>query len=337
MANAVQTAGVGSPDHLHSTTPRNTSPSRQRLKRPPNQRAATESRQPRRGPLLGAHMSIAGGHVNAVHAAVEAGCDIVQVFTKNNNQWYAKPLTDVDVNRFAEAVRVSGLRVCFAHNSYLINLASPDPALWKKSIDALVVELQRCELLGLRYLVSHPGSHLESSIDEGLRRVAAGLDEAHRQVPRATVQVLLEITAGQGTNLGHRFEHLAQILEHVREPDRVGICFDTCHAFAAGYAMGTPRQYEATMGELDRVVGLRRVKAIHLNDSKRELGSRVDRHEHIGRGHLGLAAFRCLLNDPRFRHVPMCLETPKGSEDGTDLDVVNLATLRGLVKRRSMS
>jgi deoxyribonuclease-4 len=214
----------------------------------------------------------------------------------------------------------------------LINLASPDAALWKKSIDALVVEIQRCESLRLLYLVSHPGSHLSTTVEQGLRRVVTALDEVHAQTRGARVQVLLEITAGQGTNLGHRFEQLAQILHLVRDPDRLGICFDTCHAFAAGYAMGTLRQYQATMNELDRTIGLALVKAIHLNDSKRELGSRVDRHEHIGRGQLGLMAFRYLLNDPRFRHVPMCLETPKGVEKGVDLDVKNLRTLRRLVR-----
>jgi deoxyribonuclease-4 len=277
-------------------------------------------------------MSIAGGYENAVHSAVKAGCDAVQLFTKNNSQWYAKPLTEHDVSRFGEALRSNRLRSYFAHNSYLINLASPDSLLWKRSIDALVIELERCDALGLTYLVAHPGSHMESSVDAGLRRIALALDEAHTQTRGARVQLLLEITAGQGTNLGHRFEHLAEILHRVQDPDRLGICFDTCHAFAAGYGMSTPREYQWTMNELDRLVGLSRVKAVHLNDSKRELGSRVDRHEHIGRGHIGLKGFRCLLNDERFRNVPMCLETPKGTERGRDLDVVNLTTLRRLLK-----
>jgi deoxyribonuclease-4 len=277
-------------------------------------------------------MSIAGGYNNAVLAAAKAGCDIVQIFTKNNNQWRAKPLTDEDVSRFNESIRATGIQSSFAHNCYLINLASPDGTLWKKSIDAMVIEIQRCDALGLLYLVSHPGSHMQSSVAEGLRRVAAAIDEVHAQTPGARVQVLLEITAGQGTNLGHRFEHLAEILQRVHDPERLGICFDTCHAFAAGYPLTTPRQYHATMAELDCVIGLGLVKAIHLNDSKRELGSRVDRHEHIGRGQLGLKAFRHLLNDARFRQVPMCLETPKGVERGKDFDVINLAALRRLVK-----
>jgi deoxyribonuclease-4 len=285
----------------------------------------------RKGPLLGAHMSIAGGYHNAVLAALKAGCDTVQLFTKNNNQWRAKELTADDARLFAETLRETGIQTPTAHDCYLINLASPDPAMWKKSIDAFVIEIQRAEALGLEYLVTHPGSHLDCGVDAGLLRVVQALDEAHAQTRDARVQVLLEITAGQGTNLGHRFEHLAAILDQVRDPDRLGICFDTCHAFAAGYPLSTERDYRATVRELDRTVGLKLVKAFHLNDSKRELGSHVDRHEHIGRGCIGLAAFRFLLNDPRFRRTPMYLETPKGTVKGKDLDVINLRTLRRLI------
>jgi deoxyribonuclease-4 len=277
-------------------------------------------------------MSIAGGYHNAVRAAHAAGCDTVQLFTKNNNQWRGKLMTDEDARQFRDAFGESKLKLPTAHNCYLINLASPDELLWKKSIDAMVDEVRRSELLGLKYLVSHPGSHLTSTVDAGLRRVASALDEIHAQTRDAAVQILLEITAGQGTNLGHRFEHLATILSLVRDPDRLGVCFDTCHAFAAGYAMGTEADYRATMRSLDQTVGIKLVKAFHLNDSKREFGSRVDRHEHIGRGHLGLAPFRFLLIDPRFRRTPMYLETPKGTERGRDLDVINLRTLRRLVR-----
>jgi deoxyribonuclease-4 len=276
-------------------------------------------------------MSIAGGYFNAVVAAQRAGCDTVQLFTKNNNQWRAKELTDDDVRRFAAALRESGVHTPTAHDCYLINLASPDAAMWKKSIEAFVVEIERAEALGIKYLVAHPGSHLESTVEQGLARVALALDEAHGQTRGARVQVLLEITAGQGTNLGHRFEHIGRILSLVRDPDRLGVCFDTCHAFAAGYAMGTQVEYRATMRELDRAIGVKLVKAFHLNDSKRELGSRVDRHEQIGRGHLGLEPFRFLLNDPRFRRVPMYLETPKGTDKGQEWDVINLRTLRRLI------
>lgn len=301
-------------------------------------------------------MSIAEGFHRAVESAAARGMDTMQIFTHSPSQWAIRPPAPLtsqqpgkppprnfkhwqarsiscdEVRRFGDAIRATGIQSPFAHTSYLINLASPDLTLWKKSIAALVVDIQRCELLNLRYLVSHPGSYLSSSVDQGLRRVAKALDEAHSQTRGARAQILLEITAGQGTNLGHRFEHLATILDRLSDPDRVAICFDTCHAFAAGYPMSTPRQYEMTMKDLGRLVGLRLVKAVHLNDSKRELGSRVDRHEHIGRGKLGLNAFRYLLNDPRFVHVPMCLETPKGVEKGVDLDVRNLRTLRKLVK-----
>lgn len=276
-------------------------------------------------------MSIAGGFYRAALAARDADCDTVQLFTKNNNQWRARELTDEDVGRFSQALCDTRIKIPAGHASYLINLASPDVALWKKSVDALVVEIGRSAALGLEYLVVHPGSHRDSTEQEGLRRVAQSLDEAHGQTLGVGVQVLLEVTAGQGTNLGYCFEHLAQILGLVRDPDRLGICFDTCHAFAAGYPMGTEKQYRATMRELGRTVGFEKVKAFHLNDSKREQGSRVDRHEHIGRGKLGLAPFRFLLNDRRFSQIPMYLETPKGRERGEDLDVINLRTLRSLV------
>jgi deoxyribonuclease-4 len=277
-------------------------------------------------------MSIAGGYHNAVLAAQAAGCATVQLFTKNNNQWRGKLMTDEDARLFREAMRSSAVKIPTAHNCYLINLASPNAAMWKQSIDAMIDEIRRSELLGLQYLVAHPGSHLDQSVEVGLHRVAQALDECHAQTPGAKVQILLEITAGQGTNLGHRFEHLAAILDRVRDPDRLGVCFDTCHAFAAGYAMGTEIDYRATMRELNQTVGIKTLKAFHLNDSKREFGSRVDRHEHIGRGHLGLAPFRLLLNDPRFHCTPMYLETPKGTENGNDLDVINLRRLRRLIE-----
>lgn len=277
-------------------------------------------------------MSIVGGYYKAVLAASEAGCQTVQLFTKNTSQWRAKELTKEDTTRFAAALQETGIMRPTAHASYLLNLASPDPALWKRSLDALVVEIRRCDALGIPFLVLHPGSHMQSSVEQGLQRVAKALDRVHRRTGRSSVQVLLETTAGQGTNLGHRFEHLAEILESVRDPDRLGVCFDTCHVFAAGYGMGTQKQYRGTMREFNRIVGLERVKAFHLNDSKRECGSRIDRHEHIGRGELGLEPFRFLLNDRRFRGVPMYLETPKGQERGVLLDVINLRKLQELLR-----
>jgi deoxyribonuclease-4 len=276
-------------------------------------------------------MSIAGGCYKAVDAAAAAGCDCVQLFTKNNNQWNAKPLSDADCVAFKTALAERGVGHPISHNSYLINLAAPDDVLWGKSIDAMVVELQRAEQLAIPYVVAHPGAFTTSSEEAGLSRIAAGLDEVHRQTAGLTAQVLLETTAGQGSHLGWRFEHLAEVLAKSADPDRVGVCFDTCHVFAAGYAMESKKEYQATMKALDQSVGVERVKAFHLNDSVKPLGSRVDRHAAIGEGAMGLDPFRHLMNDRRFSKTPMYLETPKGDQGGEDLDVVNLRTLRSLV------
>jgi len=284
-------------------------------------------------PLLGAHMSIAGGYYKAVLAAAELGMDCVQIFTKNNNQWRAKPLTDDDINRFREALEETGIQQPVAHDSYLINLASPDDALWQKSQDAFVVELERAEALGLIGVVMHPGSFVKSSEEEGLARIVQAIDTVHQKTEGFQTQILLETTAGQGTNLGHRFEQLAYIIDETAESDRLGVCVDTCHIFAAGYAIGTPQEYRRTMKEFDDLIGIDRIRAFHLNDSKKEFGSRVDRHDHIGEGHLGLEPFRNLLNDRRFAKTPMCLETAKVERDGVPMDAINLETLRGLIKR----
>ncbi len=277
-------------------------------------------------------MSIAGGYYRAVEAAKQCRCDCVQLFTKNNNQWRAKPITDEDVDKFQNALRSLGIAHPIAHDSYLINMASPDRALWKKSLDSIVVELQRAELLGIPYVVAHPGAFTTSTEAAGLKKIIKALDEAHRQTPDMAACCLLETTAGQGSNLGWRFEHLATILDGVKNPDRLGVCFDTCHVFAAGYAMGTEKEYKATMRELNKTIGIKKVKAFHLNDSKTPFGSRVDRHEHIGKGHLGIEPFRYLMNDRRFRKVPMYLETAKGDRGKTPWDVVNLRTLRRLLE-----
>lgn len=277
-------------------------------------------------------MSIAGGYYKAVEAAHTAGCDCVQLFTKNNNQWRAKELTDAECVRFQASLGELGVSHPVAHNSYLINLGSPKDELWKKSIDAMVVEIDRATRLGLIGLVAHPGSFTTSSEEAGLTRIAAGIDEVHAQTATGSVPILLETTAGQGSNLGHRFEHLASILDQVGDPERLGICFDTCHVFAAGYAMETAKEYNATMAALDKAVGTDRVKAFHVNDSLKPFGSRKDRHAAIGEGEMGLNPFRHLMNDPRFDSTPMYLETPKGETDaGDDWDRVNLQTLRGLI------
>jgi deoxyribonuclease-4 len=287
--------------------------------------------------ILGSHQSIAGGYFKSVERARTVGCDCVQLFTKNNNQWRAKELTDDDVRRFQSALKEHGIAHPLAHDSYLINLASPDPALWKKSVDSFVVEMLRADRLGIPYVVTHPGAYTSGSEEAGIAAVVRALDEVHAQTRGIKSRCLLETTAGQGSCLGCRFEQLAAMLEGVKNPDLLGICVDTCHVFAAGYPLGTAKEYKATMRSLDKAIGLKLVKAFHLNDSVKPLGSRVDRHAHIGRGMIGQEAFRLLLNDRRFRKVPMYLETPKGMEKGKDLDAINLQTLRQLIGRDARS
>ena len=279
--------------------------------------------------LLGAHQSIAGGVENALARGQEAGCDTIQIFVKTPNRWASKPIAQENIVAFRQAVGESGIWPVFAHSLYLINLATPDDTLWQKSMDALVDDLDRCEQLGLPGLVMHPGSHMGSGEEVGIARIAAALDQTHARLPGYGVQVWLEITAGQGAHLGYTFAQLQAMIDAVSEPERLGVCFDTAHAFAAGYELRTREGYEATWREFDEILGLDRLKAIHLNDSKRELGSRVDRHEHIGKGLLGLEPFRFLVNDQRFRGIPMTLETEKSPDLAEDKE--NLAVLRSLV------
>ncbi|MCI0335815.1 MAG: deoxyribonuclease IV [Planctomycetes bacterium] len=281
--------------------------------------------------ILGAHQSIAGGYYKSVEIAHRLKCDCVQLFTKNNNQWRAKELSDEDVRLFQGRLAELGVSHPMAHDSYLINLASPDAALWKKSVDSFVMEMLRADRLGIPYLVTHPGAYTTSSEQAGIAAVVRALDETHRQTRGIKTKCLLETTAGQGSCLGNRFEHLAAMIDGVQDPDRLGVCVDTCHIFAAGYPISTEKDYKATMRALDKTVGVKLVRAFHLNDSVKPLGSRVDRHAHIGRGMIGKEGFRLLLNDRRFRNVPMYLETPKGQEKGKDLDAINLHTLRQLV------
>jgi deoxyribonuclease-4 len=281
---------------------------------------------------FGAHMSIAGGCDRAVWAAHAVSFETVQLFTKNNNRWQARPLSTEHTAAFRSALSRTGIVHPVAHTSYLINLASPDDALRRKSLGALVEEVERCQQLGIADLVVHPGAHMGQGEEAGLARIAGSLDEVHRRTEGSAVVIDLETTAGQGTNLGYRFEHLRGILDRVRCPERLGVCGDTCHIFAAGYPLGTSEEYDETIDRLDRSVGLDRLRVWHLNDSCRECGSRVDRHAAIGAGRMGLEPFRHLVNDPRFRHRPMILETPKGTEDGEDLDVRNARVLRQLIR-----
>jgi deoxyribonuclease IV len=280
---------------------------------------------------LGAHMSIAGGVENAVISGQSVGCEAIAMFTKNNNQWKAKALTQADADRFNAALVETGIRPVVAHTSYLINLASPDAVLWKKSTTAMEEELKRCELLGIPYLVLHPGSHMGKGVDWGVQRVADAFDRIHAKLPGLRVMTLLEHTAGQGNHLGHLFEELAQIRELIAEKQRIGFCLDSCHLFAAGFDLRKPEIYTDTFKRFDSAVGIENIKAWHLNDCKSELGSRVDRHEHIGKGKMGKPAFRNIMNDPRWRDLPGLLETPKGPE--LKEDVVNLRVLRSLIEK----
>ena len=286
-------------------------------------------------PIFGAHMSAAGGCHHALIAAKEHEFETVQLFTKNNNQWDAKELSAENITQFRDALKNSKLKFPTAHDSYLINLASPNPILYRRSLDAFVVEVQRAEALGLAYLVMHPGTPTDGDEEAGIQRIVAAFDEIHTSCNGCRVKVLLETTAGQGQSLGWRFEHLAAILDRVKDTKRLGVCLDTCHVFAAGYALAPQDEYERTMQTFDRLIGLARLKVFHINDSKKPLGSRVDRHEHIGQGHLGLEPFRLLVNDARFQKIPMIMETPKEGPNDEDMDVVNLHTLRGLVGKKA--
>lgn len=275
---------------------------------------------------LGAHMSIAGGLPQALLRGNEIGCSVIQIFVKNQVQWVGKPLGQEEIAEFKRLQEETGIATAFAHGTYLVNLASPVESVWKRSMGATRDELERCEALGLPYLVLHPGSHKGEGLIFGIDRIARALDQLHADLPGYRVQVLLENTAGQGNVVGSRFDEIKAILARVKASERLGVCLDTCHLFAAGYDIRTEEGYAGTMGAFHRAVGFDRLRAFHLNDAKRERGSGVDRHAHIGEGQIGLEAFRCVVNDVRFDGLPMLLETPK--ED--DMDRKNLAILRGL-------
>ncbi len=281
---------------------------------------------------FGAHLSIAGGIHKALVSAEDLGCDCLQVFVKNQQQWSAPPRDPGEIERWRRTWRRSRLRPVVAHATYLINLASPDRDLWRRSVEAFAEEILRCAALRIGELVIHPGSHRGAGIAAGLDRVVEAINRCCERTADTRVRVLLETTSGQGHSVGSRFEELGEILDRVALPRRLGVCLDTCHVFAAGYELRTSDGYAQTLAELARHVGLRRVRCLHVNDSKTPLGSKVDRHEHIGRGKLGLRAFRHLVNDRRLARVPRILETPKGQDArGRDLDRVNLARLRKLV------
>jgi deoxyribonuclease-4 len=288
-------------------------------------------------PRLGAHLSISGGLPRAVDRAEASGCEALQIFTKSAGQWRARELPPEEIALFRRRVRQTRIRPVLAHNSYLINLAAADSLLRRRSIDSLRDELDRAEALGLDGLVMHPGSYTAGTEAGGLALIAGGLAEILASRPDGRTRILLEHTAGQGTNLGHRFEHLAAILDMLGGSARIGVCLDTCHLLTAGYDICSDEGYESTFGQFGRIVGFARLKAFHFNDSKKPCGSRVDRHEHIGKGCLGLGPFRRILNDRRFARLPMIIETPKVDtpasrrlSDVDPLDAMNLGVLRTL-------
>ena len=293
-----------------------------------------------RQPPIGAHMSVAGGVSKAVDRALVHGCEALQIFSKNANQWRARPLEPAEVRRFRQSLDAAGITPAVSHASYLINLATASPALREQSIAAFIDELDRAHALGLLGVVMHPGTCTSGTEDAALTLVADAVRAAFRSRPRRRTMVLFEHTAGQGRTVGYRFEHLAAILERLDGSPRAGVCLDTCHLVASGYDIASADGYDATFRAFDRLVGFDRLRVIHANDSKRPCGSRVDRHEHIGDGCLGVETFRRLLHDPRVARVPFLIETEKSALRGSPhaiavdpLDARNLETLRRL--RRS--
>lgn len=289
--------------------------------------------QPPDRPLLGAHFSIAKGLHNALVEAAAHRCNALQIFTKNANSWKERSLSTDEIRRFEETRVATGIGVVASHTSYLINLAGPDNGTRQRSLQALKNELVRSSRLGIEYVVLHPGAHKGSGLLEGIERIADGVNRIFAEIPASKTRLLFETTAGQGSSVGHRFEQLAMVLQKVAKKARIGICLDSCHIFAAGYDIRTERAYRETMAAFEAAIGLRRLRLIHLNDSKKGLGSHIDRHAHIGRGEIGKAAFGFFMNDAALRSIPKIIETPK-KEQGKDWDAVNLKCLRDLLRVR---
>ena len=280
--------------------------------------------------LLGAHTSIAGGVSTAIDRAQKLGFTAIQIFTKNNNQWKSKPLDETEINLFKTKLTESNIKFVVAHDSYLINLCAIDKEMLNKSREAFIDELERCELLGIPHLNFHPGAHLGQGEEEGLKIIAESINLAHQKTPGYKVSSMIELTAGQGSSLGHRFEHISKIIDMIDQQERMTVCIDTAHIFAAGYDIIDPKNYKKVMKEFDEIIGLERLQCFHMNDSKKELGSRVDRHEHIGKGFIGLEGFSNIMNDKKLTHIPKILETPKSKEQLEDLE--NLGRLKKLIK-----
>jgi deoxyribonuclease-4 len=265
-------------------------------------------------PPLGAHTSIAGGVFNAIYSGAEIACEVVQIFSKNQMQWRGKPLSSEEVDKFQRAIAETGIIPMVVHDSYLINLAGPNKFIYRKSLEALADELQRCETLQIPYLVMHPGSHLGQGEQRGLAQLADALGQCYEKAGVANTTVLLETTAGQGSNLGYTFEQLKYLMAHSSLKERIGVCLDTCHIFAAGYDLRNKKVWESSKQKFDQIIGLENLKIIHANDSKKELGSRVDRHARIGQGKIGLKGFSLLIKDPDLQKIPFILEIPGGEE-----------------------
>lgn len=274
-------------------------------------------------------MSIGGGVHMAIERARSINCTAMQIFVKNNMQWFARPLTKEEIRSFLNHAQHGELLSIFAHANYLINLAATNPQFHANSLRALSEELTRADQLELPFLVLHPGAHLGAGEEAGLEKITKSINRVFARIPKVKTKIALETTAGQGSCLGEKFEHLACIIDNAREPDRLCVCLDTAHIFAAGYDLGSEKAVRKTFREFDRVIGLDRLAAIHVNDSKTARGSRVDRHEHIGKGQIGLDAFRFIMRECRFRRIPKVLETPKGKDLAED--VVNMKTLRDLL------
>jgi deoxyribonuclease-4 len=280
---------------------------------------------------LGAHMSIAGGIHNAPERGAQAGCGVIQVFTQNTNQWRGKLISDPDILLYTQKLAQSGIHEVISHDIYLINLAAAPGELRDKSMNGFREEMIRCGRLGIGKIVMHPGSHNGDGEEVGLKRIVEAFDQLIADTPAYTGKILLETTAGQGTNLGYTFDHLKTIIESSAHPERFGVCYDTCHTFAAGYDITSQSTYHRVWEEFDRIIGLDRLQCFHVNDSKKGLNCRVDRHEHIGRGAMGATGFSLIMNDHRFAKIPKILETPKG--DNNEMDQVNLKVLRDMVQQ----
>jgi deoxyribonuclease-4 len=280
--------------------------------------------------LFGAHMSISGGIHLALERGESIGCTAIQIFTKSNRQWHAKSLSKDEIITFKDAWKQSSIQSIITHATYLINIGSPNKEIEKKSVEALSMELDRSASLGIPYLVLHPGSHSKTDEKSCIQQISSNLNKVLKKNPDITI--LLETMAGQGTSIGHKFEQLAEIIKQSDFKKQLGICFDTCHAFSAGYDFGTEKSYKTMWEQFDKIIGLKKLKAMHINDSKKEIGSCIDRHTDIGKGKIGLKAFELLFNDPRFFDIPKILETPK--DDLTD-DKRNLETIIGLLNKKT--